>query len=397
MGKPSQQDDDIPEGLRSTTQVNYSASKKHDDVPAVKAKKEVAAPAPSPVSAEEKAKRNEDAVRILQKELLDARERLKLGNPSAAGDIRALEKELARATGEIPPASDSSAAPSDQAVVDPDVAPSLSSASTVSYGTTSAPPKKPLISDRTKTELGLGATIGAVVGSRQRKAEAAQAEAMQEKLSSLPPEMRPVNPAALQRYINSQFSVSIPLEKLKELTGVDIRTMKEVQEARRIIEGREASREPVVKDVDGRRTTVSYRATPAQQPIDISMFAAEPPSIATRIGNAIASGTKSAATNALKYISPIAGGAVALPQLAGAATDYFKNKTVDPTQVTSGLGGLAMMSRSAPIGTVGALAQIPYAIKHRDELARAMTMTDVNPTAFPAGTAGADEPLVPRQ
>jgi hypothetical protein len=173
--------------------------------------------------------------------------------------------------------------------------------------------------------------------------------------------------------------------------------MKEVQDARKLVEGSPAVREPVVKDVDGRRATVAYRNTPAQTPIDISMYPTEAPSLMGRVGNAISGGTKSALEGASKFLRPIAGGAVAIPQLFDAATDYLQKKPVDPTQVISGLGGIGMMSRSTPIGAAGALAQIPYAIRHREELARAMTMNDINPTAFPIGTAGADEPFIPRQ
>lgn len=395
MGKPSQENDDIPEGLRSSTPVNYSSTKKHDDVSTVQVKKQVVSSGSNIVSKEEQSKRNDESIKVWQDELLKAREKLKNGDPRAAGDIRALESELQRATGETPSANESSAEPSAQSTVDPDVAPSLSSASTVDYSTPKAQPTSGM-SDRTKVEMGLGATVGAVVGNRQRKAEAVKTQALEDKYAHLPPEARPVNPIALQKYINSQFSVSIPLDKLKEVTGMDIRTMKEVQEARRMIEGREATREPVYKEVDGRKTPVSYRSTPAQQPIDISMYGSEP-SIATKIKDAIASGTKSAATSALKYLSPIAGGAVALPQLAGATTDYLQNKPVDPTQVMSGVGGLAMMSGKTPFGVAGGLAQLPYAFKHSDEIAKNQRLSELVPDTVKMFMTGSEmyDPALP--
>lgn len=399
MATPNQSDDDVPAGLRSSTPVNYSSTTKHSDVKSTSTAKPAAAVAKTAsenvISADVQASRDHDALLIWQEELAKAQDRLKKGDPRAEGDIAGLQREIQRVSkqGIVAPVAPTTASPE---VADDDEATHLKTATDVNYGTSPATSAAttPAISDKTKLEAGVGAAIGAYAGHKQRKNDAASAETQ---YAHLPPEARPVSLASLQRYINSQFSVQIPLEKLKELTGIDIRTMKEVQDARKLVEGSPAAREPVVKDVDGRRTTVSYRNTPTQTPIDISMYPTEAPSLMGRVGNAVSSGTKSALEGASKFLRPIAGGAVAIPQLFDAATDYLQKKPVDPTQVISGLGGIGMMSRSTPIGAAGALAQIPYAIRHREELARAMTMNDINPTAFPIGTAGADEPMVPRQ
>lgn len=230
---------------------------------------------------------------------------------------------------------------------------------------------------------GAGAAVGAYVGNKRRK------ESPDQKFSNLPVEMRPQSALSLQRYINSQLSAPVPLNKLKELTGMDIRTMKEAQAAITRIQGAPASREPVVKDVGGRRTTVSYRTNPAQSPVDISMY--ENPSLMNRIGNYASNTAKSVASGASNLLRPIAGGAIAAPQLLSVANDYQQKNPIDATQVISGLGGLGMMTKSTPLGLAGAAAQIPYAIKHREELARGMSLSDINPTAFPVGTSGAEE------
>lgn len=72
----------------------------------------------------------------------------------------------------------------------------------------------------------------------------------------------------------------------------------------------------------------------------------------------------------------------------------FKNKEPISWEDWSRLGGsLAQTFGGRKLGTAGALATLPYAIKNREEILRGMTMNDVNPTAFPAGTSGADEPV----
>lgn len=72
----------------------------------------------------------------------------------------------------------------------------------------------------------------------------------------------------------------------------------------------------------------------------------------------------------------------------------WKNKEPIDWQDWSRLGGSLAQTFGGPItGTAGALATLPWAIKHKEELLRGMTMNDVNPTAFPAGTSGAEEPV----
>lgn len=99
----------------------------------------------------------------------------------------------------------------------------------------------------------------------------------------------------------------------------------------------------------------------------------------------------------------VVGGALAGPQLYEYGRDVVKNdksKPADTTQGLSGAGGLMMALGRGKAGALGALAQIPYMVKHRDEIARSMKMSDINPTAFmgmPDELSGIDTPPPPRR
>jgi hypothetical protein len=392
MANTKNQDDDLPEGLRQSSSVNYSPGKPHQEVAApVKSVPIATAKSEYVIPAEVQAKRDEEAIRIWQDELYKARDRLAAGDERARGDIHALENQIKRATGEMPSLSVDTESTGN---AESDVAPSLKDASVVNYGTPNVVQNPSIVSNKTKAEMGIGALVGAATGYRQRKAEA---KTTQQNMENLPPEMRPVDSTSLQRYINSQLKHSVPLEDLKKLTGVDIRTLKEAQAAIRVIQGSEMERTPVIKDVNGQKVVVSHRITPAQAPIDISMYEPQSNSILSKIGNQIAEKTKSLASGAMNYFRPVAGGMVAAPQLMEAGSNYFQNKPVDPTQVISGLGGIGMMTKSTPLGAAGALAQLPYAIKHREEMMKNMNLSDLVPDAIKIGMTGAElyEPALP--
>lgn len=75
---------------------------------------------------------------------------------------------------------------------------------------------------------------------------------------------------------------------------------------------------------------------------------------------------------------------------------YQKWKNGEPLdwQDWSRLGGSLAQTFGGPkTGIAGGLATLPWAIKHKEELLRGMSQSDVNPTAMPAGTALGDEPL----
>lgn len=92
-----------------------------------------------------------------------------------------------------------------------------------------------------------------------------------------------------------------------------------------------------------------------------------------------------AATGTRQLGQGVVGGGLAAPQLYEYGRDVVKNdkaKPADTTQGMSGAGGLMMALGKGKAGAVGALAQVPYMIKHRKELAASMGMSDINPTAF---------------
>lgn len=73
--------------------------------------------------------------------------------------------------------------------------------------------------------------------------------------------------------------------------------------------------------------------------------------------------------------------------------DPTKNRPLDWTDYLAlGGGPLAMFGKKV-LGPIGLGMQIPYAVKHSDEVLRGMTMSDINPTVF--GGTDALEPAFP--
>ena len=87
------------------------------------------------------------------------------------------------------------------------------------------------------------------------------------------------------------------------------------------------------------------------------------------------------------------GGALAAPALYEYGRDVTKKdpkKPADTTQLASGIGGLMMALGKNKLGTLGALAQIPYVVKNRDELARSQMLSDVVPDTMRMGMTGSE-------
>jgi len=97
-----------------------------------------------------------------------------------------------------------------------------------------------------------------------------------------------------------------------------------------------------------------------------------------------------AGKGALRVGQGIGGGAIAGPQLYEYGRDVVTGKPADKTQALSGAGGLAMALGKNKAGFLGGLAQIPYAIKHRDELARSLKLADIVPDTMRMGMTGAE-------
>ena len=86
----------------------------------------------------------------------------------------------------------------------------------------------------------------------------------------------------------------------------------------------------------------------------------------------------------------IVGGAIAAPQLYEYAKNVANNKPADNTQLASGIGGLMMALGKNKMGVAGGLAQLPYAIKHRNELARSQLLSDLVPDVIRMGMTGSE-------
>lgn len=387
----TKEDDDLPLGLREATTMNYG-------VGASSANQQKIAPKPvsNPLNVSSdsiipnallKSFKGPEITQDLSNELAIAKKRLADGDKNATKDIQHLLQEIAKSQSKSPMSGLSPTIQNAETEkIDGDQPPGIGQSTTMDYGQNKRSTIETEFPTKLATEIGVGALTGAVVGKKQRKNDLIRAEQEKIRISTLPPEMRPVNVDSLQRYINSQLQHPVPLDKLKELTGVDIRTMSEAQKAIRQIQGSEASRDPIIRNVDNLKRTVAYKSTSAQQPIDISQFAVEPPTFFNKVGNTVANTAKAIPSVANKFMSPIVGGMVAVPQLMESGTNYLQNKPVDPTQVVSGLGGLGMMSRSPLFSIPGFLAQIPYLNKHKNEIANALSMSEINPTAFSAGS-----------
>jgi hypothetical protein len=116
----------------------------------------------------------------------------------------------------------------------------------------------------------------------------------------------------------------------------------------------------------------------------------------TNTQRAISEAQKSMKTSGIKSgAAKVGAGALGGGLSAAQAYEMATQKTpADWSQYLSLLGGLGATFGGPRAGVAGGLAQLPYAIKNREAIMRGMTGTEVNPTAFPIGMPGADEPVV---
>jgi hypothetical protein len=84
------------------------------------------------------------------------------------------------------------------------------------------------------------------------------------------------------------------------------------------------------------------------------------------------------------------GGALTGAQAYNMAT---QPQPVDWTQYLSLLGNMGITFGGPRLGTMGGLAQIPYAIKHREEIARGMGLGEISPTAFGGAPEALETPI----
>jgi len=154
----------------------------------------------------------------------------------------------------------------------------------------------------------------------------------------------------------------LTVQELGDLTKMPVNTSKDIWQALVKLNGSPAVRTPVIKEVNGRPTTVGYRSTPAQMPIPL-----EEPSALSKMGTFF----EDVAPGATKFVKG------ALPTIGAAAKGFGVGATAgdvlsrlyrgDTTGAgISGAGGMAAMMLAPEYGIPAALAA--YAInKSRDE------------------------------
>lgn len=228
--------------------------------------------------------------------------------------------------------------------------------------------KKPLLEQQKVQEALYGAGAGALYKAHQIRQDIRGGAK-----TFVDPNM-PMSAKGLQSYLNSQISpkFNLPLKGLETLVGKEIRTMSDVQEALKFIQGQEAQR--VAKSITDRAGTTRniYTTIPGREPVDLSEFEK------TLLNRA---------TTTAKAASPMAGslmrGAVAGAAAAPMAIQmYRQQEPTDWTQWSSLLGSGLGLTRSGPLGLVGAAMQAPYIVKHAPEISAGLGLGEINPTMF---------------
>lgn len=93
-------------------------------------------------------------------------------------------------------------------------------------------------------------------------------------------------------------------------------------------------------------------------------------------------------------LSKIGQGSVGGALLGAQAYNMYKQpQPADWTQYLSLLGNAGITLGGPLIGALGGLAQIPYAVKNRDEIARGLTLGDINPTVFGGAPESLETPI----
>lgn len=140
------------------------------------------------------------------------------------------------------------------------------------------------------------------------------------------------------------------------------------------------------------------QTVPLPSGIEVPVSVARQHATDTALGNqrAVSEAQKSLKTSALKSgAARVGSGALGGGLTAAQAYEMAAQpEPADWSQYLSLLGGLGITFGGPRMGVAGGLAQLPYAVKNREAIMRGMTGTEVNPTAFPVGMPGADEPVV---
>lgn len=191
----------------------------------------------------------------------------------------------------------------------------------------------------------------------------------------------PMSTRGLQSYLNSQISpkYNLQLRQLERIVGTELRTMSEVQQAIKFIQGQEAQRiAKTITDPAGVKRNI-YTTIPGRQPVDLGPYE-----------RTMANRVKTTATAAMPATAKVARGAVAgAAGLPMAVEMYKQDEPTDWTQWSSLLGSGLGMTRSGPLGLAGVAMQAPYIVKHAPEISAGLGLGEINPSVF----GGAPEAL----
>lgn len=238
--------------------------------------------------------------------------------------------------------------------------------------------EKSLLEKQPVKEAMYGAVAGAAYKAHQMRADAKNAP-------RVAPDMnKPMSSRGLQSYLNSQINAkySIPLKRLEEITGKPIRTMAEVQQAVKFIQGEPVRREPIA-DVSGKKVPI-YRTTPGREPYDLKEFE-------RTLGKQLISTAKAAPP----VLGGMGRGAVAGAAMLPMAVQMTKQEEpTDWTQWSSLIGSGLGLTRSGPLtGLLGLGMQAPYIAKHAQEISSGLGLGEINPTVFGGAPEALETPI----
>lgn len=191
----------------------------------------------------------------------------------------------------------------------------------------------------------------------------------------------PMSASGMQAYLNSQINpkYQVKLKDLEKLTGKDIRTMSEAQEALRFLQGQESERiAKTITDPYGRKRQI-FHTVAGREPVSLAPYEQ---TLGKRIVQSITPTASGVASRSLSGAKTALAGAAGVPM----ATQMIRQTEPIEWQQWASLAGSGLgMTRSGPLQALGLALQAPYIAKHGQEIAESMDLADINPTAFTGG------------
>lgn len=236
-------------------------------------------------------------------------------------------------------------------------------------------PTSILDNQKVKEVLG-GAALGAAHKVHQMRVDAKNPKAV-----VLDPNAQ-MSAKGLQSYLNSQLNskYNISLKQLEGIVGSELRTMSDVQDALKFVQGQEAQRiaKSITSPIGVKRNI--YTTVPGREALDLSQFERTLP-------NRVLSAAKATPPVLGKIGRGAVAGAAAVPM---AVEMMRQEEPTDWTQWSSLLGSGLGLTRSGPLGIAGLAMQAPYIVKHAPEISAGLSLGEINPTMFGASPEALD-------